>query len=242
MNAARSGDPRSGTAVKGFVPVTMLDWEGKVAASVFLGGCNFRCAFCHNPDLAIAPSTLPSIPWTEVKNHIAGRQGWIDGVVIGGGEPTLDPELPAMARDLKALDVGVKIDTNGSRPDVLAALFDEGLVDYVAMDVKCRLSDYPTVTGTAVDPAAIAESIELITARNIDHEFRTTAYPGAIDMDGLEEIAGYLADRGARRYVIQQFKTETVLSAAAAAQKPYERDSLKGAAVRCSMYLPTKVR
>ena len=151
--------PLVGVNIKGHLPVTLLDWEGKVATVLFLGGCNFRCPFCHNPELVLRPDEQPTVPFEDVTAYLAGKKGWIDGVVITGGEPTLSPGLRPLIEKIRALGYPVKLDTNGSNPSVLGALLDAGLVDYVAMDIKSRFEDYAAATQTDVSIKAIIEGL-----------------------------------------------------------------------------------
>ncbi len=231
-----------GKTIKGFLPVTMLDWEGKISTGIYFGGCNFRCSFCHNPDLVLKDSALPSISWTGIKTFLINRKGWIDGVVVGGGEPTISPEISEILLEIKELGLLVKIDTNGSNPHTLRSLLENELVDYIAMDVKSSFDRYNEATKSIVDTKMIRESIDLIIASGVDNEFRTTVYPGAVDNHAVEEIAGYLSSRGVSKYVLQQFKPTSVLSNEAAEYSPYTLDYLKEMALVCNNHLPTKTR
>lgn len=227
--------------IKGFIPVTMLDWEGKIAASLFVGGCNFRCPFCHNPDFVMSRG-VSSIPWATVKDHLVKKQGWIDGVVIGGGEPTIQSGIISLIKAIKSLDIGVKLDTNGSRPRVLRTILDAGLVDFVAMDIKTTLTKYPLVTRGDAGEKEIMESIMAIIGSGVEHEFRTTAYPDAVDAEDMAAIAGMLASAGASKYAIQQFRPDRVLAESAARIEPFRMRYLEEAAQRCSTLLPTTLR
>jgi pyruvate formate lyase activating enzyme len=231
-----------GGAVKDFLPASMLDWEGKVATVLFYGGCNFACPFCHNPELAGNPESLKPVPFSEIKGYLLDKQGWIDGVVITGGEPTLAPDLKDTIKEIRALGLPVKLDTNGSRPEIIEGLIFEGLIDYVAMDVKSTFKKYATVTKSNVDPQTIAESINLIIRSSISHEFRTTAYPGATTLPEIEEIAHYLGDMSAMGYVVQQFRTSRTMDPEAAKVKPYAIVNLEETVKACNKYLPTKLR
>jgi pyruvate formate lyase activating enzyme len=233
---------RLGSSVKGFLPITMLDWEGKVATVLFIGGCNFRCSFCHNPELVLDQGSLDSILFSDIKSYILNKKGWIDGVVVTGGEPTISPELMDILKEIKALEMPVKLDTNGSNPAILKEILSAGLADFVAMDIKTVFERYPEVTRTNIDASAIIESINLIIRFRKDHEFRTTAYPPAVAPDDLVEIARYLGKHGGQRYAIQQFKPDRVLSTVAAEVVPYRLHILEEAAEKCDEYIPTKVR
>ena len=152
--------------IRGFIESTLLDWEGKVAAVVFLPGCNFRCGYCHARHLVEPMPSDEAIPLEAVLVSFRRQRGWLDGVVISGGEPTLHPGLLDFIRQFRAKGIAVKLDTNGSRPDVLERLLALGVLDYVAMDVKAPLDGkYAEVARAPVDLDAIRRSIELLIAR-----------------------------------------------------------------------------
>lgn len=222
----------------GWIPATMIDWPGKVAATLFLSGCAFRCPFCHNPRL-LTPVTEPA-EWDAFIAHVRAKRSWLDGVVVTGGEPTEDPDLPSLLSALAEEGVPVKLDTNGSRPEILRFLLAEGLVDYVALDVKTVPARYGQATGRPDLARAVSESIELLVSSHIGHEFRTTVFPGAVDLDELPDIAASLL--GGRLYALQQFRPSDTLDPRAAEIRPYPSGELRSAARRCSTYLPTIVR
>jgi len=160
--------------IAGLQKMTLLDFPGKVACTVFLHGCNFRCPFCHNSELLSGPGQ-PFMDKEELLEFLRKRVGLLDGVCITGGEPTLQPELPALIRDIKALGYPVKLDTNGSRPEVLKALAAEGLLDYVAMDIKNGPDSYAETAGMSADLLKrIEESMVFLLTGDLDYEFRTT--------------------------------------------------------------------
>ncbi len=218
-------------------PASMLDWPGRIAVTVFVRGCPFRCAYCHNPDLLVPGAHTDSAALLE---HLQRRAGWIDGVAITGGEPTSDPALVPFLRALRELGLPAKLDTNGSRPDVLERLFDEQLVDMVAMDVKTVPERYDALTGMPGSARTVIASAKLVIGSGVPHEFRTTAWPGALTLDDFPRIAASL--EGGQRYVIQQFRAERTLDPAAAAVLPFKSDALHAAARACSPYVPTVVR
>ena len=182
---------------------TLVDYPGKLAATLFTVGCNFRCPFCQNPELVDPARLAPALDETEVLDRLHERVGFVDGVVISGGEPTIQPSLPSFVERVKKLGFLVKLDTNGSRPDVLCQLLEEQLVDYIAMDVKGPPDDYERLTGGRRELHAIERSIDLMVERAPDYEFRTTAAP-TLGHDSLLRIAERLS--GARRYVLQAFR------------------------------------
>ena len=183
--------------------MTLLDFPGRVACTVFLGGCNFRCPFCHNSEL-LDGTEEQVMDDKELLAFLAKRKGILDGVCITGGEPTLKKELPQLLREIKALGYPVKLDTNGYRPEVLKALVEEGLVDYVAMDVKNSPEKYAATVGLErVDLAPVRESVALLKASPIDYEFRTTVVDELHAVDDFEAIGAWIA--GAKRYFLQAF-------------------------------------
>jgi len=182
---------------------TLIDYPGKIAATLFTVGCNFRCPFCHNPELVDSDRLAPTLDEDEVLDRLRERVGFIDGVVISGGEPTIQSSFPSFVERVKRLGLLVKLDTNGSHPDVLGQLLAAHAIDYVAMDVKAPPDDYEHLTGGFCDLDAIERAIDLIVERAPDYEFRTTVAPPL----GREDVLR-IADRlsGARRYVLQAFR------------------------------------
>ena len=190
--------------VASVLPTSLLDYPGSVAAVVFVASCNFRCPFCHNAELVLPEKVrqLRLLDPGEVLAFLAERRSFLDGLVVTGGEPTLQPDLREFVVQVKQLGLLVKLDTNGSRPDVLAELFEERLIDYVAMDIKAPLGRYSEFAGVPADLGTIERSIGLIRERAPDYEFRTTVAPTL----GLEDITTIAREiSGARRYVLQRF-------------------------------------
>lgn len=178
---------------------SLIDFPGRLAAVFFIAGCNFRCGFCHNASLLGQPRA--GMSWANLRRLCKRFRGeWADGAVVTGGEPTLAAELPELLRLLRAYGFAVKLDTNGSRPDVLARVLP--LVDYVAMDIKCSLESYPTVVGFD-QPERVGASVALIKQRAADYEFRTTVVHCLHPDEELLGIASLV--QGAKRYVLQAF-------------------------------------
>lgn len=178
--------------IVGLQKMTLLDYPGRVACTVFLGGCNFRCPFCHNGGLldGDAPEVMAV---EELLAFLKGRQGLLDGVCITGGEPTMCPQLPHLISDIKALGFAVKLDTNGSHPDILKQLVAEDLVDYVAMDVKNGPSRYAATVGkSAIDLGILEESLRFLMEGNVDYELRTTVVREFHDEQALAEMGQWL--------------------------------------------------
>lgn len=205
--------------IKGLVKTSIVDYPGRVAAVVFVGGCNFRCPYCYNTDLVLRPESLPDIEVGEVLRLLAERQGFVDGVVITGGEPTLQADLVDFIQEVKTLGFGVKLDTNGYHPHSLQRLLREGMLHYVAMDVKSPLEKYSLVAGRSVDIKRIEDSLQLILSSEIEHEFRTTVVPGMVAVEDVDAIAQSIA--GARRYFLQQFRPSSTLAPQFAMREPY---------------------
>ena len=189
--------------IGGFLPASFSDYPGRLAAVIFTQGCNFRCPWCHNPGL-LDPQGPALYESEEIIGRLAARKGKIGGVVISGGEPTLQPDLLPFCRRLRDLGLAVKLDTNGSRPEVLAQVLAAGVVDYIAMDLKAPWDKYPQLTGVAIDPAIIRRSLDLIAASGIAHHFRTTAVPDLLSPADLAAIQA-LVPAGSS-YKIQPFR------------------------------------
>jgi pyruvate formate lyase activating enzyme len=226
--------------MRGFLPTSMLDWPGKICSVLFLAGCNFRCPYCHNPDLLEVVRGEDSIAWEELACYLSDRSGWIDGVSITGGEPTIHDDLGELCAKLRELGTLVKVDTNGSRPRLLADILSRGLVDFVAMDLKTSLDRYPQVIRRPVDVGRIAESIDTIINSGIEHEFRCTVVPGLVGLEDLESLVERAA--GGRALVLQQFRSERTLDAAYANARGYPEEVLLEWADKLSRSLPTSVR
>ena len=192
--------------IKGLQKLTLLDFPEKMACTVFTFGCNLRCPFCHNASLVLterADDTL--IPEEEFFSFLQKRRGILEGVCITGGEPTLQPDLPTFIRKIRDLGFAVKLDTNGARPAVLRALLDEGLLDYVAMDVKNSLSKYPETVGLPTfDTTSIEESMNILMEGRIPFEFRTTLVKGLHTPESVAEMGARLA--GGERFFLQTFE------------------------------------
>jgi len=212
--------------IKAFLPSSMIEWEGRLSTTVFLPGCNFRCPFCHASALVLHADELPTIPLDGITGHLRDNQGWIDGVVISGGEATLHPGLPALIRTLRQYVPGVKLDTNGTRPDAIAALIRDGLIDAVAMDVKAPLDlTYHRATGTRVDLEAVRASIDLLRTSGIEHEFRTTVVPEIHEMADVVGIARALGE--GETLVLQQFAPLECLDPTFLDVQPFSREILR---------------
>jgi len=198
--------------VCGFEKFSMVDFDGKIACTVFTGGCNFRCPFCHNGSLVVGDVKSQEISLDEVFDYLKKRKGLVDAVCVTGGEATLQHGLAEFYEQVRALGYATKLDTNGLRPDVLKDLLDKNLLDYVAMDIKNSKSKYAMTTGVLnVDLDKINESVEMLKHSNIDYEFRTTLIKEFHTDVDMREIAEWIS--GAKRYFIQHYNdTEGCIS------------------------------
>jgi pyruvate formate lyase activating enzyme len=189
---------------------SFIDYPGKLSCVCFLSGCNFDCPYCHNPDLVKGGASSPS-GWDETQflRFLEARQGFLDGVVISGGEPTLNSDLIFLCEKIKDLGYPVKLDTNGSRPQVIEALIGRGLVDYMAMDIKTDPVYYPKFIQRNCDPDSILRSIGIIMESGLSYEFRTTCVRPIVDAGIIESIAKII--QGASVYALQKFNDVEVL-------------------------------
>jgi pyruvate formate lyase activating enzyme len=187
--------------------------------------CNFKCPFCDNVALIEAPEKLPEVKIETIENFIRERKDFIDGVVITGGEPTIHPWLPDLIKRLKELGVLIKLDTNGTDPDLLSTLIANHLIDYVAMDLKAPLDQkYHLTSGIKVDLSKIKESLKIIMNSGIDYEFRTTVVPTLLEEKDIEEMAKEIA--GAKKYVLQQFVPDHTLDERLRIIAPYPKEKI----------------
>lgn len=194
----------------GYQKLTLIDYPGKLATTVFTVGCGFRCPFCHNPELVLGGKQAgPNILEKEFFDFLKKRRGKLEGVCITGGEPTIHPDLVDFIRKIKKRGFLIKLDTNGTRPDVLKKLFDLKLLDFVAMDIKNQLKNYNKTTGTKVDPDRIKLSVDLIRNSRVPYEFRTTVVPGIHTEKDFVVIAKWIG--GARSYFLQEYRELKIL-------------------------------
>ncbi len=219
--------------IKGFLETSFVDWPGKICSVLFLPHCNFRCPYCHNHPLVFHPDQYRSIPLEDVLERLRSFRGWIDGVCITGGEPTLHPWLPCLIRDLRAAggdSLRVKMDTNGSHPEILKALIDEGLLDYVALDIKGPLEEnrYATTAGVSLHEKGLSQiqaSIEILLAGKVEYEFRTTVVPTLIAEEEVYTLARRV--KGARRYTLQNFSPRDPLQEGLKNIPPFDEGTLR---------------
>ena len=189
--------------IKGFQKLTLLDFPGKTACTVFMGGCNFRCPFCHNAGLVTKLDTQ-IIDQNEVFDHLKKRQGILDGVAVSGGEPLLQPNIEEFLGKIKELGYEVKLDTNGSFPEKLKSIIEKGLCDFVAMDIKNSKEKYPETIGVHdFDMVSMEKSVDILMNGTVDFEFRTTVTKNFHTIEDIENIGKWI--KGTKKYYLQNF-------------------------------------
>ena len=189
---------------------SLIDYPGKISCILFMSGCNFDCPYCHNPDLARnKDKCLSYIDEDGIYDFLEKRKSFLDGVVLTGGEPTLNGELISICEKIKSMGYSVKLDTNGSKPAQIQKLIDGDLLDYIAMDIKTDLSFYNKLIRRDCNPEDILSSISLIMRSNVDYEFRTTCVKKLVDKSIIESIAMLI--KGAKKYVLQLFNNVEML-------------------------------
>lgn len=226
--------------IKGFIPTSLLDWDGKIVSTLYTPYCNFRCPYCQNGGLILDPDELETIPWAVIKEHLVKNKGWVDGVCLTGGEPCIFHDLPQFIREVRALGVLVKLDTNGSFPKMLERLFQTKLVNYVALDIKASLDACAYARSVEIKSAHLVErvtqSIRLLMNSGVDYEFRTTVVPSLHTMEDIENIAKSI--KGAKKYALQNFSNQgEILTEEFKKLKPYPIEKLEEMQKRVSSYV-----
>ena len=212
--------------IGGIQKTSLLDFPNRLSAIVFTKGCNFKCGYCHNPNL-VKPKTQEDIYSTDVfLEFLKKRQGKLVGVVITGGEATLQKDLIPFMQEVKSMGFDIKLDTNGYLPEVLENVITSKLVDYIAMDIKAPLDKYSFITGIDIDTSKIQKSIDIVMKSGIDYEFRTTVMKSQLDYNDFEKIGNLI--QGAKRYYLQKFQAKTdILDMSLADEKSYSDDEFK---------------
>ena len=189
----------------GLEKMSMVDYDGMVSATVFTGSCNFRCEFCHNSPLVLGYKSLPVIPEQEVLSYLEKRKGLLDGVCVSGGEPTLDKDLANFIEKVKKLGYSVKLDTNGTNPEIVKSLNESGLIDYFAMDIKNDRECYAKIIGfDSYDTKKVEQTVEYFLSGNAKYEFRTTLINEFHKLPNIVRIGEWI--KGADKYFLQKFK------------------------------------
>jgi pyruvate formate lyase activating enzyme len=221
--------------IKGLEKFAPKDFAGFISSTIFLGGCNFRCPYCHNSDLVLRPQTLPTFPMEYFLNFLDSRKGWLEGICVTGGEPLFHEDLETLLSLIKERDLLVKVDTNGSFPSRLEALIQKELVDQVAMDVKAPLERYSEVTGTKVEKEDILQSIDIVKNSGLPYVFRCTVVPGLIGPEDVEKIS--LLIKGAKVFQLQQFVPANPIDSDYLQIKPFSKEEVQKFAKIAAPYL-----
>lgn len=218
--------------IGGLQKMTLIDYPGKVAATIFVSGCNFFCPWCYNRNLVVPEEILKHspIPLKEIYKFLEQRKGFLQGVVLCGGEPTIYDDLSDFAAAIKKMGYLVKLDTNGSNPEMLTSLIDKGLVDYVAMDIKAPKESYKErykeVVGKYIDTKKIEQSINILKNSPVEYEFRTTLVPGLVGKKDILEIVKWIGP--AKKYFLQNFQPKDgLVNPLFSKKKPYSDRYLK---------------
>ena len=212
--------------IGGLQKLTLIDYPGRLAATVFLCGCNFRCPWCYSSELVLPKKikNQPKISEKEFFDFLNERKNLLEGVTICGGEPTINKDLPQFCKKIRRLGYFVKLDTNGSNPEMLEELINNKLIDYVAMDVKLPKERYPEIYGKRVKIKNIEKSINILKIKKIDSEFRTTVVPTILDKEDISKIARWVGP--AKRYYLQNFRPEKTIDPKFEKIKPYPEEYL----------------
>jgi len=226
--------------IKQMIETSLIDWEGKIVSTLYLPSCNFRCPYCYNCDLILHPENFPDISQREIDNYLLERKDFIDGICMSGGEPTLYPDLILYFKKFKDDGFLIKLDTNGTNPELLEELLNLGLVDYIAMDIKSSL-DFENYSKSAgindrIMMEKVKDSIELIMNSKIDYEFRTTVVPLLHSEETIMDIARYIP--GAKKYVLQNFSPlEKTLDPSFQKIKPYSDEKIQELSEKAKKYV-----
>jgi len=221
--------------IKGLQKLTLIDYPGKLAATVFLAGCDFRCPWCYSSELVLPEKIKEQfrVSENEFFDFLKSRKGLLEGVVICGGEPCLESNLPKFIKKIKKIGYAVKLDTNGSFPEMLKKLIDEKLIDYVALDVKAPKEKYEKAVGRNINVKNIERSIEILKNEEVDYEFRTTIVPTILDKKDILKIARWISSihlrqgfGGQGKYYLQNFRPEKTLDPKFEKVKPYSQKYL----------------
>lgn len=214
-----------GICIGGYIPTSFLDFPGSATAVVFLKGCQFRCPFCHNPELVTPKGETDLIPAGQILDDFRKRKNFLDGVCISGGEPTIQPGLLPFLDLIRAEDLKIKLDTNGARPDVLEQVLASGKADYIAMDVKAPWEKYPLASGWGGNIESVKESISLLLGSKTAFEFRTTLVPGIHSLEDANPMGRMI--EGAPLYVLQNFRPGHTLSPEFSGRDPFPPEFLE---------------
>lgn len=225
--------------VSGVQQFSILDYPEKTACIVFTPGCNFRCGYCHNPEFVLPENILKIkdsfIPEETVFNFLTTRKGLLDGVVITGGEPTIAPDLLPFMAKVKSLGFFVKLDTNGNRPHIIEKAINEKLVDYIAMDLKTSLENYPMLVGPQAKPENIEKSVRLLIDSNLDYEFRSTLLKEVHSDIMLEKMAELI--KNSKIWNLQKFRPDITLFPEFSHYRPFSDEEMEAIAAKFNTYV-----
>lgn len=226
--------------IAGLQKTTLIDFPGKIACVVFLAGCNFRCPWCYSSELVLPLKIVkqPRISEKEFFDFLRERQSNLEGVVICGGEPTINKDLPQFIEKIKKIGYPVKLDTNGSNPQVLKDLANQKLIDYVAMDIKLSKEKYPVVFSETMNIKNIEDSVEFLKKGLVDFEFRTTVVPSVHTKEDFLEIANWIGGKNVK-YYLQNFRPEKTIDPEFEKIEPYKDEWLQGVSKEISPYFKT---
>jgi pyruvate formate lyase activating enzyme len=225
--------------IGGLHKVSLIDYPEAICAVVFLQGCNFKCSYCHNPQLVEPKLFDPCLDEKKVLEFLAARIGKLDAVTITGGEPTIQKDLLPLIMKIKKLGFAVKLDSNGTQPKIIKELLDAKLLDFIAMDIKAPLEKYKSIVKVTVDTQSIKESIKLILKSKIPHEFRTTVVKSQLTEKDILKIAKLIS--GAKRYALQKFVPAKTLDKKILKEKTYPDDELESIKIRLEKEIPSVI-
>ena len=215
--------------IKGMIETSLLDWDGKVVSTLYTPYCNFRCPYCQNAGLVLNPDQYETIPFEVISNFLISHRNWIDGICLTGGEPCFFEDLPEFLGKIRNLGMEIKLDTNGTFPEMLKRVVDSGLVNYIAMDIKAPLTFDAYKKSTRINSKElfdkVRESINLIIHSKIDYEFRTTVVPSLHSDEDILEIARKI--EGAKKYALQNFSNRETMDPEFQKIVPYKIEQLQ---------------
>lgn len=225
--------------IGGLQKLSLVDYPGHTSIAMFTIGCNMRCGYCHNPELVLPERFADVIPEEDIFTFLQSRVGKVEGVVVSGGEPTMHADLPDFLARIKDLGFLVKLDTNGTHPNMLKRMISDEVLDFVAMDIKATMERYQEVVARAIDTEDILESIRVIKSSGVDHEFRSTLVKSQISPSDLDEIGRLV--RGSPRYALQRFRPGRTLNPQFANETTYSDDELEILKQKMEKYVKTCV-
>jgi pyruvate formate lyase activating enzyme len=225
--------------IGGLQKVSLIDYPGLICANIFLQGCNFKCPYCHNPELVDPRLFQPCIKENEVLAFLHMRRGKLDAVTITGGEPTIQDDLAPFIKKIKKMGFAVKLDTNGSQPQVIKSLLDEKLLDFIAMDIKGPLEKYINIAGVPVASEKIKESVNRILKADLPHEFRTTIVKSLLTPKDILKIAILISGSG--KYALQKFVPVKTLNKKFRKENNYSEGELEKMKKRLEKEIPSVI-